>query len=152
MHPLSTSAAAARRSGGARPRLVKIALVAGLLTGGLGLSAQAAEASAPIKVKIKHQTLEVEGTQSGDRIALRQSAADRQTLQVDVGDDGSADFQVSLTRFNRIRVDAGRGDDLVRVDETSDAFTATTPTEVNGQQGNDTLIGGSGPDTLNGDA
>ena len=149
MHPLNTSLAAARPS---RPRLAKIALAAGLLTGGLALSAQAADASAPVKVKIKHQTLEVRGTGANDRITLRRSATDRQTLQVDVGDDGSADFQVSLTRFDRIRVDAGRGDDLVRVDETSGAFTTTTPTEVNGQEGNDTLVGGSGPDTLNGDA
>jgi Ca2+-binding RTX toxin-like protein len=152
MHPLSTSLPAARRFGGAAPRLVKTALAAGLLTGGLAVSTQAADASPPVKVKITHQTLVVKGTQAGDRITLRQSAADRQTLQVDVGDDGSADFQFSLTRFNRIRVDAGRGDDLVRIDEASGAFTATTPTEVNGQQGNDTLVGGSGPDTLNGDA
>jgi Ca2+-binding RTX toxin-like protein len=152
MHSLSTSPAAAGRAHRARPRLVKIALAAGLLTGGLALSAQAADASPPVKVKLKNQTLVVKGTEAGDRIALRQSAADRQTLQVDVGDDGSADFQIAFNRFNRVRVDAGRGDDLVRVDEVNGAFTTTTPTQVNGQQGNDTLVGGTGPDTLNGDA
>jgi Ca2+-binding RTX toxin-like protein len=152
VHPLTTSLAAARRSGGAGPRLVKIALAAGLLTGGLALSAQAADASPPVKVKLKNQTLVVKGTEASDRIALRQSAADRQTLQVDVGDDGSADFQIAFNRFTHIRVDAGRGDDLVRVDEASGAFTTTTPTQVNGQQGNDTLVGGTGPNALNGDA
>jgi Ca2+-binding RTX toxin-like protein len=140
MDPLSTSLAA------------KIALAAGLLTSGFAVNAQAADASPPVKVRIKHQTLEVRGTQAGDRITLRESASDRQTLQVDVGDDGSADFQVALTRIDRIRVDAARGDDRVRVDEANGAFTGTTPTEVNGEQGNDTLVGGSGPDTLNGDA
>jgi Ca2+-binding RTX toxin-like protein len=155
MHPLTTSFAAARGSGGASPRLVKTALAAGLLTGGLAFGAQAADAHQTVahqtvKVKVEHQTLVVRGTKADDRIALRLRAGDPQTLQVDVGDNGSADFQVARDRFNRIRVNAGRGDDLVRVDESNGAFTTTTPTQLNGQRGNDTLVGGSGADTLNG--
>ena len=93
--------------------------------------------------------LVVKGTAASDRIALRQSATDRQILEVDVGDNGSADFRVARNRFRSIRVDARRGDDRVRIDEANGAFTTTTPTQVNGQRGNDTLIGGSA-DTLNG--
>src|SRR6266536_3033898 len=109
MHLPSTSFVAGRHSGRAKPRIVKTALAAGLLTGGLALSAQAADAAQPVKVKVKHQTLIVRGTKANDRIALRLSAVDPQTLQVDVGDNGSADFQVARNRFRSIRVYAGRG-------------------------------------------
>ena len=149
MHRLTPSFAAGRRSGGTGPRLATAALAAGLLTGGLALSAQAADAAQPVQVKVKHQALVVKGTAKSDRIALRQSATDRQTLEVDVGDNGSAEFRVARNRFRSIRVDARRGDDRVRIDEANGAFTTTTPTQLNGQRGNDTLIGGSA-DTLNG--
>src|SRR3954451_19482713 len=149
MHRLTPSFAAARRSGGAGPRLATAALAAGLLTGGLAVSAQAADAAQPVQVKIKDQAVVVRATAASDRIALRESATDRQILEVDVGDDGSADFHVSLDRIRSIRVDARGGDDRVRIDEANGAFTTTTPTQLNGQRGNDTLIGGSA-DTLNG--
>ena len=149
MHRPTTSSAADRRSGGAGPRLMTAALAAGLLTGSLAVSAPAADAAQPVHVKIRHQALVVKGTAAGDRIALRQSATDRQTLEVDVGDNGSAEFRVARNRFRSIRVDARRGDDRVRIDEANGAFTTTTPTQLNGQRGNDTLIGGSA-DTLNG--
>ena len=149
MHRLTPSFAAGRRSGGARPRLATAALAAGLLTGSLALSAPAADAAQPVQVKVKHHALVVKGTAKSDRIALRQSATDRQTLEVDVGDNGSAEFRVARNRFRSIRVDARRGDDRVRIDEANGAFTTTTPTQLNGQRGNDTLIGGSA-DTLNG--
>jgi Ca2+-binding RTX toxin-like protein len=149
MHRLTPSFAAGRRSGGVGPRLATAALAAGLVTGGLALSAPAADAAPHVQVKVEHQALIVRGTAASDRIALRLSATDRQTLEVDVGDNGSADFQVARNRFRSIRVDARRGDDLVRVDEANGAFTTTTPTQLNGQRGNDTLIGGSA-DTLNG--
>jgi Ca2+-binding RTX toxin-like protein len=126
------------------------ALAAGLLSSGLALSAPAARAAQPVHVKIKDHALVVTGTAASDRLALRLSAADRQTLEVDVGDNGSADFRVARDRFDSIRVDARRGDDRARIDEANGAFTTTTPTQVNGQRGNDTLIGGSNADTLNG--
>lgn len=147
MHLPSTSFAAGRHSGGAKPRLVKAALAAGLLTGGLALSAQAADAHQSVKVKVKHQTLIVRGTPRPDSIALRLRQGDPQTLQVVVG--GNA-IDVARNRFDRIRVYARGGDDHVSVDESNGAFTPTTPTQLNGQRGNDTLVGGSGTDTLNG--
>ena len=149
MPRLTQSFAAGRRSGGAGPRLAKAALAAGLLTGGLAVSAQAADAAQPVQARIKDHALVIKATAASDRIALRLSATDRQTLEVDVGDNGSADFRVARNRFRSIRVDARRGDDLVRIDEANGAVTTTTPTQLNGQRGNDTLIGGSA-DTLNG--
>ena len=63
--------------------------------------------------------LVVTGTAASDRIALRLSATDRQILELDVGDNGSADVRVARERFRRIRVDAPRGDDRVRIDEAN---------------------------------
>src|SRR2546429_5732987 len=40
-------------------------------------------------------------------------------LQVDVGDDGSADFSFARERVATIAVDAAAGDDLVRIDESN---------------------------------
>jgi Ca2+-binding RTX toxin-like protein len=125
------------------------ALAAGLLGSGLAVGAPAAHAAQPVRAKVKDHVLVVTGTAAPDRIAVRQSATDRQIIEIDVGDDGSADFRVSHDRFGSIRVDGRRGDDRLRVDESNGAFTTTTPTELNGQRGNDTLIGGSA-DTLNG--
>src|SRR6266536_2610900 len=44
--------------------------------------------------KLKHGVLTIEGTNAGDKIALRLQAGDPGVLQVDVGDDGSADFNL----------------------------------------------------------
>ena len=48
----------------------------------------------------------------------------------------------------RIAVDAGRGDDFVRIDEVNGIFTDTIPTTLDGGPGNDSLAGGSGAETL----
>src|SRR6476646_10338182 len=42
--------------------------------------------------KLRHGVLTIEGTDASDRIAPRLQAGDPGVLQVDVGDDGSADF------------------------------------------------------------
>ena len=67
---------------------------------------------------------------------------------MDVGDDGSAESTVRRRRFDRIVVNAGGGNDQVRIDESSGAFTTTRPTQLNGQggDGNDTLDGNQGAD------
>ena len=124
-------------------------LAAGLLTGSLATGAQAAHYARPT-VSIRHHTLTVTGTAASDKLALRLRAGDPRILQVDVGDDGSADIQVRRHRFNRIVINAGQGDDLVRIDESNGAFTTTTPTQIYGEGGNDTLNGGSGAETLDG--
>jgi Ca2+-binding RTX toxin-like protein len=142
------SSAAVDGLGGIRRRVITTALAAGLLTGGLAVGAQAADAA--YSVHIKHRTLTITGNAASDKLALRLRAGHPQTLQVDVGDNGSADFQVRRHRFNRIVVNAGDGNDAVRIDDANGAFTTTAPTEINGQGGDDTLTGGSGAETLDG--
>ena len=83
-----------------------------------------------------------------DRIALRVSPVDRTQLQVDVGDDGSADASFDLNTFRAIDVEAGNGNDTVRIDQVNGAFTTTIATRIDGQNGDDTLIGGSGNEVL----
>ena len=98
--------------------------------------------------KLTHGLLFVEGTDANDSIALRLQAGDPGVLQVDVGDDGTADFSFPTARIARIAVDAGAGDDLVRIDDANGAFTTNIPTTIDGGYGNDTLLGGAGAEAL----
>jgi Ca2+-binding RTX toxin-like protein len=98
--------------------------------------------------KLKHGVLTIEGTDASDKIALRLQAGDPGVLQVDVGDDGSADFSFARERIASIAVDAGAGDDLGRIDDSNGAFTDTIPTTIDGEAGNDTIAGGKGAETL----
>jgi Ca2+-binding RTX toxin-like protein len=98
--------------------------------------------------KLRHGLLSIEGTTAADTIALRLKAGDPGTLQVDVGDNGSADFEFARARVRAIVVDAGAGDDLVRIDDSNGTLTDSIPTTIDGGDGNDTLIGGSGAETL----
>ena len=98
--------------------------------------------------KIKHGVLTVNGTDASDKIALRLQAGDPDTLEVDLGDDGSADFSFERTRITNIAVNGGAGDDSVRIDESNGAFTDSIPTTIDGGDGNDTIAGGTGNETL----
>ena len=98
--------------------------------------------------KLNHGLLVVEGTNDADAIAVRLQAADSNTLQVDVGDDGSADFSFQRRKVARIIVDARGGDDRVRIDESNGFFTDSIPAALIGGDGNDTLAGGVGTDLL----
>jgi predicted lipoprotein with Yx(FWY)xxD motif/Ca2+-binding RTX toxin-like protein len=98
--------------------------------------------------KLKQGVLNVVGTAAGERIALRLKAGDPGTFQIDVGDDGSANFSFKRKLITRIAVDARAGDDLVRIDENNGAFTSAIPTTIAGGIGNDTLAGGAGVETL----
>jgi hypothetical protein len=83
-----------------------------------------------------------------DNIVLRLKAGDPNIVQVDVGNDGSADFSFERSKIARVAVAARSGDDSVRIDETGGVFTGTIPTLISGGAGNDTLSGGSGAETL----
>src|SRR5213596_91184 len=134
--------------------------VAAVMAGAVGLVAGQGNAAPPNKAdapgkntgpehaKLKHGLLKVKGTRASDAIALRLKAGDPGTLQVDFGDDGSADFSFARNEIAKIAVDARAGDDRVRVDDSNGAFTDTIPTTIDGGDGNDTLIGGSGAETL----
>jgi Ca2+-binding RTX toxin-like protein len=92
--------------------------------------------------------LKIEGTNGADKIALRLQNGDPAILQVDFGDDGSADFSFRRENVAKIELDTGNGDDLARIDETNGIFSDTIPTTLDGGNGNDTLTGGSGAVTL----
>jgi Ca2+-binding RTX toxin-like protein len=98
--------------------------------------------------KLKHGVLTVKGTEATDKIALRLQAGDPATLQVDVGDDGSADFSFERKEIANIAVDARPGDDVVRIDDSNGPFTDSIPTTLDGGAGSDTLGGGAGAESL----
>jgi Ca2+-binding RTX toxin-like protein len=98
--------------------------------------------------KLQKGLLTVVGTQASEKIALRLKAGDPGTFQIDVGDDGSANFSFQRKLISRIAVDARAGDDLVRMDESNGAFTSAIPTTIAGGIGNDTLAGGVGAETM----
>jgi Ca2+-binding RTX toxin-like protein len=155
-------------------RLIRLLSVAGLVlaaaafvTGAAAANHRAAVKSAsgtavkkpaakrPYVRYFRHPTLRlltIEGTKASDRIALRLKAGNPRILQVDVGDNGSADFSFKRKLIKRIRVDSGAGDDFVRIDEINGAFTDTIRTTIAGGGGNDNLVGGSGAELLLGGA
>jgi Ca2+-binding RTX toxin-like protein len=94
--------------------------------------------------RLSHRRLLIVGTDASDKISLRLQAGRPDVLQVDVGDDGSAEFRFQLEAISAIAVDARGGDDSVRIDESNGAFTNSIPTTIAGGDGNDTLAGGSG--------
>jgi hypothetical protein len=98
--------------------------------------------------KLKHGVLTVKGTEASDKISLRLQAGDPAILQVDVGDDGSADFSFERKEIAKIAVDARPGDDAVRIDDSNGPFTDSIPTTLDGGAGNDTLGGGAGAESL----
>ena len=100
----------------------------------------------------RHHQLVILGTEGADKIALRLAPGRPDVLQVDAGDDGTADFNIHLEPIDAITVDGGPGDDLVRIDESNGAFTNRFPTTIAGGDGNDTLLGGSGAENLFGGA
>jgi len=107
--------------------------------------------SAPEPPTIVNGVLSIKGTREDDRIALRLQAGAANLLQVDFGNDGSAEFTVDRTDVTSIVVDAGAGDDSVSVDESNGQFE-NVPTTIDGGSGDDRIAGGSGNETLIGGA
>jgi Ca2+-binding RTX toxin-like protein len=135
-----------------RGRQLRLAASAGAaalaVAAAAGIAADQATAAQPVRAHLRHDLLAVEGTKANDTIALRLEAGDPGVLQVDVGDDGTADANVSLAKIAAIAVDAGAGDDFVRIDESNGAVNAAIPTTIDGGEGDDTILGGSGAETL----
>lgn len=98
--------------------------------------------------KVANGTLRIKGTGQDSRLALRLRAGVSTVLEVDVGDDGSAEFSFDRNQFDHIFVEAGNGDDVIRIDESNGVFTDTEVTTIDGGKGDDTLLGGSGAETL----
>jgi hypothetical protein len=94
-----------------------------------------------IRAKLKHGTLRVQGGNGGQKVALRLNG-DRSRIQVDAGDNGSADFTFDLADVHSINVRMGGGNDSARIDDANGAFTDTIATTIAGGDGNDSLEGG----------
>jgi hypothetical protein len=109
----------------------------------LAVAAAPAAAAPTLKAGVTDGTLRISGGPSAEKIALRLSAVDPNELQVDVGDDGSADHTFEISTFRAIDIAAGNGDDTVRIDQVNGAFTTTESTRIDGENGDDALIGGS---------
>jgi Ca2+-binding RTX toxin-like protein len=95
-----------------------------------------------VRADLKHGTLRVKGSSKGDTIALRLKAGDPSRIQVDVGDDTSADFSFARGEVSVINVKGGNRNDSIRVDDANGAFTDSIPTAIAGGPGSDTLQGG----------
>jgi hypothetical protein len=95
-----------------------------------------------VRAAVKRGTLNVKGGDSANTIALRLSA-DQSRIQVDVGDNGSADFSFASGDVAAIKVKTGDAADSVRIDDANGAFTGNSrPTTIAGGDGNDSLEGG----------
>jgi Ca2+-binding RTX toxin-like protein len=111
------------------------------------LGAGATPALAATTASVQGQTLQIKGDGAGDKLSLELAPDNPNVLQVDVGEDGTVDFAFDRSTFASINVQAGGGNDEVRVDDSFGSF-ATDPVTIDGGAGNDTLIGGDGDDTL----
>ena len=103
-----------------------------------------------VQAELAGGTLKVDGGDRANAVALRLKAGDPTRIQVDAGDNGSADFAFARSDVHAISVTMGNGRDSVRVDDTNGAFTNSIPTTIAGGNGDDTLEGGQGAETFSG--
>jgi hypothetical protein len=133
------------------------AVVAGAVAGQVSAAPAIDGANAPYpppkaakfkQPKLTHGVLTIKGTKASDKLALRLQAGDPGRIQLDVGDDASADFAFERSKVAKIAVYARAGNDVVRIDETNGSFTDAIPTTIDGGDGNDSIAGGKGNETL----
>ncbi len=138
----------------ARRRAVQAVLAAATIAGGVALAAHAADASPKPQptAKIRDNELVIEGTDDIDVLGLRLSATDPDRVEIDFGDDGSAEFDFKREKFDRISVGLLGGDDTLRIDDTNGVFTDAELTTVDGGDGDDVLLGGGGAEAFRGGA
>src|SRR4051812_45951438 len=126
-------------------RPILMASVAAVAAAAFGLGASPARAA--YAAHVQAGTLQVTGDGAGDKLALRLAPGAPNTLQLDVGQDGTADFSFDRTTFTAIDVHAGGGDDELRIDQSGGLFTDEQVT-LDGGSGDDTVVDGDGADTL----
>ena len=132
----------ARRVGQASGAAVTLSLAA-MVMAGPASAAQVPSAS------VANDTLTVTATQASEPLALRLQAGAPGVLEVDFGDDGTADFSLDRATFSRIDVLLRAGDDQFRIDQVNGAFPDEALT-VDGGNGNDTMNGGDGVEVFYG--
>jgi len=99
----------------------RLALAAATFAAALALTADRAYAA--FTPAVKDRTLLVTGDATSEKLALRVPPNAPTTLEIDVGDNGSAEFKLPRQGFDRIRVLAGDGAD--RVASTTPGFAAS---------------------------
>jgi Ca2+-binding RTX toxin-like protein len=106
----------------------------------------AQRASAGYTAVVNGSVLQVTGDNKSDKLALRLEPGGTM-LDVDVKNDGTADFTFDRSLFTSISIAAGGGNDTVVIDESGGQFTDESIV-IDGGAGKDTLIGGSGADII----
>jgi hypothetical protein len=101
-----------------------------------------------VRASLKHGTLRVQGGNQGNDIAIRLKEGDPNQIQVDAGDNGSADFSFARGDVSAINVQGGNGNDSIRIDDVNGGFTNSIPTTIAGGPGNDSLKGGLGAENF----
>ena len=127
----------------------RMLLAGSLAAAALGLVPE--QAGAAYSARVEAGTLTLKGNAATDKLVLRLAPGTPGTLQADVGADGTADFSFDRNTFTAIDVEAGAGDDDVRIDQSGGTFTDEHVT-MNGGSGDDTLIGGAGAESFIGGA
>ena len=125
-----------------RPSLVLLLLGVSTATLLPGLRAEA-----KYTAELDADTLVLTGDGKGDTLAVRLTPGDPTHLDVDVSNDGTADFSFDRSLFSTVSISAGAGRDTILIDETVGAFT-DEKIVIDGGGGNDTITGGSGDDTI----
>src|SRR5436190_22406591 len=101
-------------------RIVRRVLALSALSGALlaaALALGATPAFAAYTARVQGGTLKVTGDGVSDKLALLVSGSSN-TVQVDVGEDNTVDVSFDRTTFTAIDVQAGGGDDEIRVVQT----------------------------------
>jgi RTX calcium-binding nonapeptide repeat (4 copies) len=128
-----------------------VAAIAAFSLAALALPGMSIAHAAPVngvRAVVVNGTLEVRGDDQNNSVALRLASGDASQLQVDVGNDGTADFTFPRAAVSAIDVRMGAGDDTVKIDDTNGPFTTSIPTTISGGPGNDNLTGGAGAETF----
>jgi predicted ester cyclase len=120
------------------------ALALGALAGAfLAAMLAAGPASAATTARVQANTLRITGDGAGDKLLLGLQPG---SAIVDLGEDGTIDFTFDRSTFTAIDVNAGGGDDEVRIQQLGG--TITEAITVNGGAGDDRLIGSAAPETF----
>ena len=126
-----------------RTRALLAGAVGGVcLTAMLGFAAD--PAAAAYKAQVQSGTLQIVGDAASDKLELLTAPDNPNIVQLDVGEDGTIDVSFDRSTFSAISVQAGGGNDEVRIAPGAQLGDLT----IDGGPGDDTLIGGDGNDTL----
>ncbi len=125
-----------------RKALMASAVSGACITAMLGFAAGPAVAA--YKAQVQAGTLEIVGDGASDKLELLTAPDNPNILELDVGEDGTIDFSFDRSTFRAIDVQAGGGNDEVRIGPGAPIGDVT----IDGGAGDDRLIGGDGNDTL----